>query len=177
MTATVSVKIDGYAEKFALFSDDGAYRYLLTRAWAPGGPRALVVGHNPSTANGTKDDQTIRRLNQLVAQAGFNGYTIVNLFAAVCTDPKGLREMRGPNGRWNDQHIREELGKASTLIVAWGGASPLGTDADLQREWVLKCASRRLMPVKCFGFTKDGAPRHPSRLPRTTLLCDFPRAT
>lgn len=170
---TFSLSIQGYREASAVMSSDNRHRYTLSRAWAPGGMRAIVVGHNPSTADADKDDQTIRRLTQLLRDAGYSGFTIVNLFAFRATDPQSLIGERDPFGRENDQHIWLAMTGAPAVIVAWGGKSPLEEEAEMQRGYILRRAERNLSPVLCFGKTKDGAPRHPSRLPRTAKLEPF----
>ena len=45
----------------AILSACGRYRYLLSRRWGDG-PELGVVMLNPSTANASQDDPTIRRL-------------------------------------------------------------------------------------------------------------------
>lgn len=138
------------------------------------GPRALVVGHNPSKADAIRDDQTIRILRNRLIPAGYSGFTIVNLVAAIATEPQTLLRMLDPEGPENDRHIENAFAaKPVAMIVAWGGISVLGTDADLQREWFLKKAKRRGIAVLCFGKTKSGAPRHPSRLAKTARLVPF----
>lgn len=45
----------------ATMSADGLYRYVLWRQWAEGPRNATFIMLNPSTANATEDDATIRR--------------------------------------------------------------------------------------------------------------------
>lgn len=45
----------------ATFSKDRLYRYQLWRIWDESKPYMNVIGLNPSTADETKDDPTIRR--------------------------------------------------------------------------------------------------------------------
>ncbi len=49
------------SESGAVISDDGLYRYALSRIWDRSKQAAMFVGYNPSTADALKDDPTIRR--------------------------------------------------------------------------------------------------------------------
>lgn len=167
---TFSLKLQGYDERSAELSDDSRYRYTLTRAWAPGGRRALVVGHNPSTADAEQDDQTIRRLRQLLGDAGFAGFTIVNLFAFRATDPKDCLAMGGHAIGYlrQEETLTREVRAASCVIAAWGEIK-----TERQEERVNELLIRLAPTGKslfCFGLTKGGFPRHPSRLPRSAKL-------
>lgn len=57
------------------------------------------------------------------------------------------------------------------IVVGWGKEL---TDKKLQQYYEL--AKELLLPCqpKCFGVTKDGAPRHPLYLPNDTPLQDWP---
>lgn len=64
----ITVGADGKQQVRSSFDASGAelspcgrYRYRLWRAWATEGRSALIVGLNPSTADATEDDPTIRR--------------------------------------------------------------------------------------------------------------------
>lgn len=63
--SSISVKSD------ATFSPCRQYRYSLRRQWGdPAGGYAMFVGLNPSTADETMDDQTIRRCVGFAKQWG-----------------------------------------------------------------------------------------------------------
>lgn len=168
--------MQGWDERSANFSTDRRYRYTLSRAWAPDGRRALVIGHNPSTADALKDDQTIRRLRQLLRDHDFTGFTIVNLFAWRSTDPAALVRLsiiEGIDvvGRDNDSEIRAELRFTDAVVAAWGGSTWKEFHARVKFVRALVGLSGRTL--YCFGRTKEGAPRHPSRLPRSAKLEAF----
>lgn len=73
----------------AVFSDDRAYRYLLTRDWGEG-PRATFVLLNPSTADEFVNDPTISKCIRFAKRWGLGGLNFVNVYALRSTDPKGL---------------------------------------------------------------------------------------
>lgn len=168
---TFALRIQGYQERSAEI--DGSYRYRLARAWAPGGRRALVCMANPSTADEMRDDQTIRRLTQLLADAGYSGFTVVNLFAWRATDPRELGTITAAKaiGPRNDETIAAEIVRHPAAIVAWG-APVAGRQIvfDARARWFIQLALRNGCQLYCLGRTKDGHPRHPSRLPRSARL-------
>jgi hypothetical protein len=138
----------------ALFSPCGAYRYRLSRAWADG-PTAAFVMLNPSTADATKDDPTIRRCIGFAKREGCGGLVVVNIFAFRATSPADMRAADDPIGPDNDEHIMDALVDADgPVVAAWGSlGSYRGRDHDV-----------RLLtdvPLWCLGLTKAGAPRHP----------------
>src|SRR5690606_18576726 len=91
----------------ARFSPCGQYRYLLTRPipapfWKPDAGEAVFVMLNPSTADASEDDPTIRRCIGFAKEWGCTGLTVANLYALRSTDPKGLWKHRDPVGPEND---------------------------------------------------------------------------
>ncbi len=130
------------------------YRYRLTRVWNPDGPMVLFIGLNPSTADATHDDPTVRRCVRFARDWGFGGLLLGNLYAHRATRPADLAAAASPVGRGNDQALRAMAGMAGSVIVAWGNGG-LGNGRDVA---VLGLLER---PVLCLGTTARGAPRHP----------------
>ena len=145
----------------ATFSADGRYRYRLWRRWDRARPVVAFVMLNPSTADATRDDPTIRRCISFARAWGFGGVEVVNLFAYRATDPRVLRRARDPVGPGNDRQIARACREAALVVAAWG-ASHAGDRA----AHVL----RRLSAPRCFGTTRSGQPAHPLYLPRTARL-------
>ena len=54
----------------AVLSEDGRYRYRLSRTWASPGPPCAFIGANPSTADATADDPTVRKMTALAKLMG-----------------------------------------------------------------------------------------------------------
>lgn len=150
-------------------SADGRYRYSLYRAWGQGGVVTWVM-LNPSTADGTEDDPTIRRCIDFSERWGYGALWVVNLFAFRSTDPTVVKalyavspiEARGPE---NDKHVRMLCGSADKVICAWGNPGGKGTPS---RDMLC------LGGTWCLGKTKSGAPKHPLYLAKTTELVPFP---
>lgn len=87
-----------FVESDARLSPCGLYRYTLTRTWDATKPRACWIGLNPSTADASEDDPTIRRMCGFADAWKCGGIIVVNLFALRATDPKELRRVKDPVG-------------------------------------------------------------------------------
>lgn len=140
-------------ERSAILSEDGVYRYRLTRTWDRSLGVACFVMLNPSTANAEDDDPTIRRCLRFAHAWGYGALTVVNLYALRSTDPKALRLHHAPCGPDNDAHILAAAAESSVMVAAWGAFK---TD-DSRAQEVLGL----LGDVQCLGVTLGGAPRHP----------------
>ncbi len=143
----------------AEISEDGLYRYSLTRRWEPSGPVALWVMLNPSTANAEVDDPTIRRCISFSQRFRCAALEVVNLFAYRSTDPKKLRAVDDPIGPDNLRTILVSAKNASLVIAAWGEHER--HSFDVAREDALVRSLACFAPVLCLGRTKRGFPRHP----------------
>lgn len=74
----------------AFFSSDRVHRIWLSRIWDEDKPRVMFIGLNPSTANETSNDPTIRRVQSMAKSWGYGGVYMMNLFTFISTDPKKL---------------------------------------------------------------------------------------
>lgn len=158
--------------KRAHFSEDQRYRYLLSRSWdGPAAPHLLICMLNPSTADETQDDPTIRRCIGFAKNAGYGGLTVVNLFALRATKPTELRRWIDPVGPENDDCINMVLYSHDRLVCAWG-SHPF---AERRMHKVLDLAQSAGREVFCLGTTASGAPRHPLYLPTNATLIPFNR--
>lgn len=122
---------------------------------------------NPSTADATSDDPTIRRCTGFARARGFGGLRVLNLFALRCTDPAEMKGAPDPVGPQNDVFLRNAFARSvsegSPVIAAWGvhGIHLLRDDA--VRALAAECGVK----LMCLGATKDGHPRHPLYVPRS----------
>jgi hypothetical protein len=148
------------------------YRFELRRLWGSG-PLLGVCGLNPSKADGSIDDHTVRKWIGFGKRLGFGGLVGVNEFAWRATYVKDLRrallagfDVVGPG---NDEQIIRVAREVDTFVVCWGTHGDLGgRDVELAR--LVAGAGVR---AKCWGYTNDGQPRHPLMLPYTTALEDW----
>ena len=143
----------------AELSEDLAYRYSLTRVWDDQLPRLCFVMLNPSTADHTKDDPTIRVCIGRAKILGFGSLVVVNLFAYRATYPKELYKLNRLEaiGNRNNLHIMKHLTESDTTIVAWGMHGSL---YDRDRDFWELCEDK----VYCLGMTGNNQPRHPLRI-------------
>lgn len=139
-------------------SDDGVYRWQLTRTWDYAEPVLAWIMLNPSTADAEKDDRTIGRCVSFARGWGYGGILVVNLFAARCTDPKKLPQFADPVGRGNDERLLD-VALRHVTVAAWGASvphywrhRPAGVVAQI------RAAGGELFHL---GLTADGHPRHP----------------
>lgn len=155
----------------AIFSPCRTWRYVLERRWVEIQvsasstlvPRTvLFIGLNPSTADETADDPTIRRCVGFAKRWGFGRLVVCNLFAYRATDPKELRRLTSAIeaiGLENDRHIEDEACEADLVVAAWG------SNGDLHRrgEEVLDHLFWLDVPLAVLGWTKGDPPqpRHP----------------
>ena len=142
----------------AVISDCGTYRYALQReGWLTGAGTVLFVMLNPSTADVSVNDPTIRRCIRFAQDWGFNRLTVANLYAFRATQPAELATVDDPVGLYADPWIYRLCTEASEVIVAWGA----GVFASVRRQRdVLDILTESHAPL-CLGTTQGGQPRHP----------------
>jgi hypothetical protein len=148
----------------AVFSRCRTWRYLLCRVT---NPRAKFVGIgmlNPSQADETRDDPTIRQCRARARQAGLSGLLVWNLFAFRATRPEDLKCALDPVGPDNDAAISLALALSTRTILAWGNH---GVHLGRDRAVIEQC---RGADLSVLGFTGQGHPRHPLYLDRTIRL-------
>jgi hypothetical protein len=153
----------------AILSPCGTYRYRLTRGPEP---RLPIVMLNPSTADASQDDPTIRRCMGFARRQGYAGITVCNLFALRSKDPKALRPHKDPFGPENDLYLAELVRSAPPqreVLCAWGRHGHL-FGADVHASLILHKAGAFLV---CLGVTKEGLPRHPLMVAGDTPFEDW----
>nr|WP_239579002.1 DUF1643 domain-containing protein [Microlunatus panaciterrae] len=141
----------------------------MTRTWGVAGDgvgRVLpFILLNPSTATESVLDPTVRRCVSFAARLGYDGVTIVNLFAYRATEPRELKLHSDPIGPDNDENIRTIAGTAEQVVLGWGReGSYLGRD-----QAVLSLLGD-VQLYRLGSATKTGAPRHPLYLPGDSPL-------
>lgn len=156
----------------ATISPCGRYRYMLTREWAAEDePLRWVAfcGLNPSTADATIDDPTIRREIGFARSVGANALVKVNIHPFRATSPRELRDApydgdaREENWRAIELAAAGARGLGRGVFAAWGAAPKYLAD---HVEAAINALGR---PLMCLGVTKDGSPRHPLYLPSNSM--------
>jgi hypothetical protein len=154
----------------ATFSADGIWRYRLWRRWSEA-PPVCLVGLNPSTADGHRDDPTIRRCVRFAQRWGHGGIEMVNLYAFCATDPAGLwaepeARRRGPG--WASA-FWAAVRRSDRVVACWGGFNRTSAsqrrDAERRAAVVTGRFQARGIGLWHLGLTATGQPRHPLYLP------------
>jgi hypothetical protein len=155
----------GEIERFALFSEDKRYRYVLRRRFR-GTHRLLrlCVWMNPSVADDKDDDPTIRVALGYAKRWQDGGIVVINVFDHVETKsrklPKDPAARLGPE-HWPliDQAIRGEFGHVKREVFCGWGDEAHGPYA---MQLLERLRSSGLTPA-ALQLTKRGAPSHPLR--------------
>jgi hypothetical protein len=153
-----------------IFSPCRKYRYTLWRDFYDGdfafntSPAALgyvqFIGLNPSTADETQDDPTIRRCIQFAKDWGYGSLCMTNLFAFRATDPKVMKACDCPIGEsyTNDLHIYRIAEKAGMVICAWGRDGNYMERGKFVVARLKEVAEKKLHHL---GLNSDGTFKHP----------------
>jgi hypothetical protein len=148
--------------KSAELSQCRTHRFSLSRVWDDSLPAFIVIGLNPSTADETEDDPTIRRCIAFAKREGCGSLIMLNLFSFRATDPKELKQYNGislsddgRNYRLAKEIVSREFAKGAIIVCAWGVGGALYDTGHYFRMLLGK------YPLKCLGHTKEGHPRHP----------------
>jgi hypothetical protein len=121
---------------------------------------------NPSTAGEATDDPTVRKCISLSRNNGFNGLHILNLFAYRSSSPSMLKTIADPVGPENDMYIRSWTRQKENIVLAWGCTHYQERSRKVLRGLIG-------YPLLCFGFNRDGSPKHPLYLPSSTKIVSF----
>jgi hypothetical protein len=157
--------IEDPADKGAVISADDKYRYALWRVWNHHKPCVLFIMLNPSTADASKDDPTIKKCISYAKKWGYGGLYVGNLYAFRSRDPKALGHEDRPVGVDNDAYLQWMKDKCEMIIAAWGN-NILG---DRRAEEV----RFNFSPMNCLELTKSGRPKHPLYLGRNCKLMKY----
>lgn len=147
----------GLVESGAVFSEDLRYRYVLTRGWDVCLPTVAFIGLNPSTADESKDDPTIRKCVSYAKRWGFGRLVMLNLFALRATDPAVMLSSATPIGPHNDHHLLEQARKVDLVVAAWGNHGAHMGRGSAVREMI--------HGMKYLRATRQDQPGHPLYLP------------
>jgi hypothetical protein len=139
----------------AFFSKDRKYRYWLLRRWDENKPNpktVMFIGLNPSTANETEDDPTIRRCIGFAKSWGYGGMVMTNLYAYVSTNPEDLF-ISGENIKMNNKYLLDFCEAGCDIVFAWGSF----TKHKARMDEVIA-----MFPdAYCIDISKNGYPKHP----------------
>lgn len=146
--------ITGTAE----FSKDGRCRWNLKRLWDQKRGLVLYAGLNPSRAGADVDDMTVTKGIGFAKVWGFGGTMHGNAYPFITPYPKELVQCTLEEFRKNDQELLVMAKVADLVVLAWGAFPMLRKRFEEVVELLAPFS-----PV-CVGRTKDGFPKHISRI-------------
>jgi len=157
----------------AKISDCGLYRYVLWRVWKREKPTVMFIMLNPSTADASKDDPTIRRCINFAVDQGYGGMCVCNLFAYRATKFKVLKSTPynpiSTIGPENDNYIFLYSRAVDTIVCAWGNH---GHYLDRAKDVVEQLELLNTTPY-CLGVTNSNEPKHPLYLRKDTRFMKY----
>lgn len=167
----------------AILSDDGLYRFRLEREVAPGGIGLTFAyfGINPSTADATLDDATVRKWRGFTLRNGGRRFLVGNVFAFRATNPAEVGFSNDTATYLNDRpvpgcyhenliHLLTIIHEADVLVPCWGRTGKITPQLRYCIGQVLELLHASGKPVLHFGMTKCGSPGHPLMLGYDTRL-------
>jgi hypothetical protein len=160
--------------KFSTISEDGVYRYRLTRTWLPSKEQLVICMLNPSTADAKQDDPTIRKCLWFAGSWSYGGIDVVNLCAYRATKPAELFEKMRQRfdvvGPENLMQLKQAfIGR--DVLCAWGdGALRLNKN---HVEFVKQLLHERAKRLYCLNVTARGNPSHPLYIAKHTKPTEY----
>lgn len=121
----------------------------------------MFIGLNPSTADETTDDPTLRRCVNYAKSWGYGGVCMANLFAYRATKPEAMKAVADPVGIENDEWLQKLAQGANLVVAVWGNDGIyLGRSKQV----------KQLIPdLHCLKLNKSGEPTHPLYQPRSVV--------
>lgn len=167
----VRLQVDLAIQSNAHFSPCGRYRPWLTRVWDSDLSSIMFVGMNPSTADHTVDDPTVRKECHFAKSWGYGGLIKFNVMDYRATNPKqlltpGLCVRSDENLTLLAQH----LAAVDVVVAAWGNLAP---SLRHYADDVISLLKNSRVRVLCLGYNKDRSPKHPLYLKNTSQPMPF----
>lgn len=158
----------------AIISDCGLYRYRLEREVQPEGKVFAFFGINPSTADASLDDATVRKWRGFALRNGCSRFIVGNVFSYRATDVRQLdianRDHIKVQGEEHWQHIHSIINDADVLVPCWGDSKKVDRNLRPLIKELLSVIAHSGKPFLNFGLTSGGDPKHPLMLGYDTPL-------
>ena len=142
-------------QRATIFSACRQFRYVLRREWNSSSSKyVMFIGLNPSTADETNNDPTIRRCIAFARTWGYGALCVTNLFAYRATKLNKLKTQSMPVGAENDAWLFRVAQFAHLIVAVWG----VNGTYQGRNQQVLQLLSQTIM---CLRETRNGQPWHP----------------
>ena len=164
----------------AIISDCGKYRYYLERDVClpfDGSKTFAYFGINPSTADATFDDATVRKWRGFTVRNGGHRFIVGNVFSYRATNVRELATAQFVRGPDHDHFMSEIIERADILVPCWGASGKIPQTLRHMIDDTLTLLITSGKPVHHFGITKSGDPKHPLMLGYSTTLMPWPVST
>lgn len=159
----------------AVFSPSPLYRVRLDRPVQASGPVFAYFGVNGSTATGDEEDRTTTKWFGFTLRNGGSRYIAGNPFSFCATDVRELARVADPVGPDNARHLAEIIAEADILVPCWGDRGKVPKQLRFHFDRLADQLFATGKPVRAFGLTKGGDPKHPLMLGYDTPLVDWVR--
>lgn len=157
----------------AIISPCGTWRYRLERDIAESGIVIAMLWENPSKADATLDDPTVRKGVGFSRRLGARKMIVGNEHAFRATDIDDLRHASDPVGPDNDKHLEQIMRDADLHIVGWGARAKLPDRLRSRWKDVVRIADRVGCKLHCIGTCSDGHPKHPLMTGYSTPIAEW----
>ena len=154
----------------AILSPCMQYRYRLDRVIGMTGPVYAFFGVNPSTADASLDDATVRKWIGFCKRWGASRFIVGNVFAYRSTDVRELATVDDPHGPDIGDHITDIITEADILVPCWGNTTKVPPTLKSFFDVLMDALVSSGKPVMHFGRTNSGDPKHPLMLGYSTPL-------
>lgn len=161
----------------AVISPCSRYRYRLEREThhpdREGRHEVVFIGVNPSTADASLDDATVRKWRGFATRWGYTHFVVGNLFAYRSPNVQALASAADPVGEQNDEYLCDMLRGAHTVVPCWGARGKLPKQLHSRIDCVWELIKESGATVSALGITKSGDPMHPLMLSYSTPPRDW----
>jgi len=163
----------------AVLSPCGLYRFRLDRTVGMDGPVFAFFGINPSTADASADDATVRKWTGFTKTWGGSRFIVGNVWPLRSTDVRALSTATPWQhiSRENWAHLHQMVAEADVLVPCWGDRKKVPCTMHNELDKLLAWLQTSGKPVKTLGLTKGGDPMHPLMLAYSTPLVPLMRPT
>lgn len=166
-------QVGDVVERTAVFDRSGRYRYRLGRQWQAAGRSVAFVMLNPSRADASLDDPTLRACMQFAQRWQYAALSVVNLFGYRTPYPTELKQADDPVGEENDRYLLQAVEEADRVVLAWGNWGSLaGRD-----RTILTLLAPHQSKLTYLQLNRSGQPRHPLYIKRSILPQSYPASS
>lgn len=158
-----------------IISPCGKFRFRLERDVGMEGLTFAYFGINPSTADAQVDDATVRKWIGFTRVNGGRRFIVGNVSAYRATEVRELKSaLISYQHRFeNLTHLSRIVDDADVLIPCWGNRSKAPVHMHNDFDAVLAMLHMSGKPVRHFGLTLSGDPKHPLMLGYKTPLTEL----